>query len=404
LRIPEQRFQLHAPDWPGTKWFLPVAFWTRKPFTSWIASHIILPRMKPSCSIFRKVEAVSLLLPFLAAFVASAWAQGVVQGFEKEIQAVVAKTQDCVVRIKTIVPVTDVNKSAVVGEGLSVGSGFFIDTKGHILTTASVLRGADKAMVYWRDKTYEAQSLGYDIRTNVAVLKIDDTTPCLSLGNPHTLMTGSWSMVVGYPLDGPLCAEYGFVSDPSCIRGLIATQGSSQTGKLFATSRIRSSVRVYPGQSGSPQINVRGEVIGMVVHAMLDDSSTYALPITAACKIQKDLLKVHAPRHGWTGITVQEKRTEIRAENRKIAVDVFVGQPAHIAGIRPGDVLKKIGDKEITNFAEVVDATFYLSIGDTVNFSVERNGEVLRIPVKVAPRPTDQELLAMKTISSPPSP
>jgi len=326
----------------------------------------------------------------------------VMQGLESELQQVFEKTKGSVVQIKVIVPVRDDSKGELVGEGLSVGTGFFVDAAGHILTTASVLRGADRAVVYWQGKAYEARGVGNDPRTNVALLKIEASTPPLAVENSPTPKTGSMTMVVGYPMDGPLSLEYGFISDPSYVLGLISPQETGQAPQLFATSRIRTSVRVHPGQSGSPLLNRKGEAIGMIIYAMQDGASTFALPMAAARKIQGDLLEFHAPRHGWTGITIDIKSNELRSENQRITVrDVFEDQPGHRAGIRPGDVLRKIGDRDIRTPDDVIDATFYLSIGDTVNFAIERNGKALSCPVKVASRPSDRELMALKPVSFP---
>ena len=165
--------------------------------------------------------------------------------------------------------------------------------------------------------------------------------------------------------------------------------------RLFATTHIRSSVHVQPGQSGSPLLNSKGEVVGMVVCAMDDGSSTFALPITAARKIMDDLLKFHEARHGWTGISVEIR--DLGASVKGLAVsDVYETSPAHVAGIRSGDVLLRIGAREIRSPSDVVNATFYLSVGETVNVAVQRDGEELAVPVRVAARPSPTELARLK--------
>ncbi len=324
---------------------------------------------------------------------------GVMQGLESEIQSIFERTKDSVVRIKTIVPVTDSRKAEVVAEGLSVGTGFFVDGQGHIITAASVLRGADRAVVYWRGQTYEAQCLGSDLRTNLALLKIDAVTPSLPSGDPEALKVGSMAFAVGYPLDGPVSAEYGFVSDPSFISGFVSDQNATHMPQFVATSRIRCSARVQPGQSGSPLLNSKGEVVGVVVYALQEDGSTFALPITAARKIQNDLMQFHTPRHGWTGLTIEVRGDSLKTGSREIAIrDVFDGFPGQHAGIQPGDLLRKIGNREIHSAADVMNATFYLSIGETVNFTIERDHETLQLPLKVVERPSEKELAALKRI------
>lgn len=327
--------------------------------------------------------------PAVAEPTKKASSMSVMQGFESEIQGIFARTKDSVVQIKTILAVTDVKEGKVLGEALSAGTGFFSDHHGHILTASSVLRGASTAVVYWRGKSYEAQVLGQDARTNVALLKIDAETPCLAFGDPESLKVGSLTLAIGYPADAPISAEYGFISN---------VEGGNMP-KFFATTHIRSSVRAQPGQSGSPFLNSGGEVIGMVVYTMEDGSSTFSLPITAARKIERDLLAFHEPRHGWTGLTI-EVRNSIQADHGIAIRDVYQNCPGDQAGIVPGDTLLKIGAKTVRIPADVMNATFYLSVGETVDFTIERDGETMVLPVKVLPRPSEKELLALKPVTS----
>jgi serine protease Do len=315
--------------------------------------------------------------------------QNVMQNLETEIQKIFDRTKDSVVQIKTIVAVKDPQKGDVINEALGIGTGFFVDKKGHIFTAASILRGSKTAVVYWRGKAYEAQCVGQDPRTNLALLKIDAETPFLPVGEPDSLKIGSMALAIGYPADSPISAEYGYVSN----------LGSAQIPQVFATTHIRSSVRAQPGQSGSPFLNSKGEVVGIVTYALQDGSSTFALPITAAQKIQRDFLAFNEARHGWTGLTIELKNTQSSEGNIAIR-DVYQGCPGHSAGIEAGDLLVRIGDKKIQTPADVMNATFYLSVGEVVNFTVERDGEEKVFPVKVAARPTEQEMLVLKTVGS----
>lgn len=316
-------------------------------------------------------------------------AQSVVQGFEKEIEGIISRTKDCVVRIKALVPVRDANKGTVIAQGLSVGTGFFIDDQGTILTASSVLNGEDKAMVYWRGKAYEAQCLGQDSRTRVALLKIDAKTPLLPVGDAE-MKIGSIALVVGYPYEGQISAEYGFISNPNDVR----------MPQLFAVTHIRSSARVQPGQSGSPFLNSRGEVVGMVIMATEDGSSTFAIPMAAVRKIQRDFVEYHEARPGWTGLKIEQRSDRLSTADTITISGVYQGQSGHLAGVRVGDILRKIGDRVIRSAADVMNATYYLSVNETVNFTVERKGEILNLPVKIRPRPSDKELLAMKLVES----
>lgn len=318
-----------------------------------------------------------------------ACAQGVVQGFEKDIQGIFDRTKDSVVKIKTLLPVTDATKGVQITEALSYGTGFFMDGCGHILTAASVLRGSTNAVVYWRDKTYDAVSVGQDPRSNLALLKIESQTPLLPFGDPDALKVGLLTLAVGYPMDDPISAEYGFVSNVDPV----------QMVKLLPIAPIRCSIRAQPGQSGSPVLNSKGEVVGILIYAMMDGSSSFVLPITAAQKIVADLREFHESRPGWMGLTI-EVQGNSSAPDQKVRVrDVYQGCPGNQAGIVPGDVLLKIGSKPIRTAADVMKATFYVSVGETVQFLIERDGEEKAVTLKVVARPSEKELLALKRVS-----
>ena len=365
----------------------------------WIVLQKTLIQMDRRFLHFSKLSIIGFLSFGITGSGAKLFAQGVMQGLESETQAIVERAKDSVVQIKTIVPLTDAQSGREIAEGLSAGTGFFIDGEGSILTAASVVRGREKAVVYWRNQTYEAQSLGQDDRTNLALLKIDTKTPTLTLGDPETLKVGSLVLAVGYPYDGPLSAEYGSVSDPNVIQ---LQNFFTKSNIRSSVPHIRSSVRVQPGQSGSPLLNSKGEVVGMVVYAMDDGSSTFVLPITAIRRIQQDLAQFHAPRYGWTGVTIEAQMNNLKSADKEISIrGVYHGYPGDLAGIQPGDVLKRIGNREIRTPADVMNATFYLGVGETVNFTVEREGEVMTLPVKVVPRPTDEEMVKLKLQPSP---
>ncbi len=372
----------------------------------WTGFRMPLAWMRRRCFLSKRL-AFALLTAALLGSAGMLRAQGVVQGLEREVQAILERTQDAVVRIKAIVPVADAARKGGSAEGLSIGTGFFVDGNGLILTAASVLRGVDRALVYWRGNTYEAQTLGFDIRTNLAMLRVDPKDlpakpPVLPRGSPKTLKMGSMTLAVGFPMDGPLSVEYGFVSDPTFISGFMSDKNATRMPQFVATSHIRTSVRVQPGQSGSPLLNGKGELVGIVTYSLDQDGSTFALPITAAMKIQKDLVEYHAARYGWTGLTIVVRGDGLKASDREIAIqDVYEGYPAHRAGVQPGDILRRIGANEIRSPEDVIDATFYLSVGESVNFTVERDGKSIDLPLKVVQRPSEQEMSALKRVASP---
>ena len=144
--------------------------------------------------------------------------------------------------------------------------------------------------------------------------------------------------------------------------------------------------------------------MGILVYTTMDGSSSFALPITAAQKIQQDFLEFKIARHGWTGMTIDVLDNKLSPQEGIGIRDVFRDSPGHLAGIHSGDTLLKIGNKNIKSASDVINATFYLSVGETVNFTIRREEEIRVFPVKVFSRPTDEQLLTLKPVSSSPSP
>ncbi|MBV9463742.1 MAG: trypsin-like peptidase domain-containing protein, partial [Verrucomicrobiae bacterium] len=218
-------------------------------------------------------------------------AESALEQVEKEVERIFEVAKLSVVQIKAI------RQTAM--PPLAVGTGFFVDAEGSILTSSQIVSDSNEndIQVIWNGRKYDARRVGFDPRTNLALLKIPAAgTPPLKWGDSDKIRMGSLVIGVGFPSSSGVCPEVGNVS--SVDLGLLM--------KYFATSHIRTTVRVVDGQAGSPLLNSRGEVVGMIVAADTDSSHSYALPASAIKKIQPDLVKFHQPQYGFVGIGINE--------------------------------------------------------------------------------------------------
>ena len=135
------------------------------------------------------------------------------------------------------------------------------------------------------------------------------------------------------------------------------------------------------GEAGAPLLNFKGEVVGILVSSVDNGSACYALPIDAAEKIRSDFVRFGEARHGWIGINVAEapRRWMVR---RAEFTEIMPGTPAADSGAKPGDILLQVGKTKVHEPEDVIDASFFITAGDTVPITVMRGEEKMTFTVE----------------------
>ncbi len=321
----------------------------------------------------------------LVATTTAVLAAGLLETIDQEVTSIYEKSRDTVVKVHA-------QRQLQIGDSSfspahRVGTGFFIDKDGYILTAATVVGDADNCWIEWRGQKINARIIGRDLQTNVALLKIEPatgtTTPFLPQSDSDELRVGSMVITIGFPYDLPSAPAVGF------INGIDIRCGNH----IFATSHVRASCRLSPGQGGGPMLNTRGEVIGIAVAAHADDQC-YALPINAAHKICADLLQFGQPQYTWVGLGVSERQLNgnptISNQWQVFIQKIYSNTPAAMAGFREGDTLLSITSNEVHRSADVLNTMFYHRVGDTVAFTVLRDGQRQKLLLIVAARPPQE--------------
>src|SRR5262245_3536681 len=187
-------------------------------------------------------------------------------------------------------------------ESRSLGSGFILSNDGYIMTNAHVVDGADEITVKLTDKReYKAKVIGFDKRTDVALIKIDGTNnlPVVKFGDPNKLKVGEWVVAIGSP--------FGF--ENTVTAGIVSAKGRSLPQENFVPF-IQTDVAINPGNSGGPLFNMRGEVIG--VNSQIYSRTggfmglSFAIPADVALDIQKQLREKGRVARGRIGVVIQE--------------------------------------------------------------------------------------------------
>src|SRR6516164_834121 len=218
------------------------------------------------------------------------------------------------------------------------GTGFFVDPTGTLYTAYTVGGEAGNFTVEFGDKKIPARQLVADIRSGTAILKVDETTPALPIGKSQELELATPVISIGYPLDLPETPNFGMLAgfDRKCL------------GRYFSTIHLRANVPTQRGEAGAPLLNMKGEVVGIVVSGLGNNSACYAVPIEAAEKIRSDFVRFGEARHGWIGVNNVSPASHEVDGSRAMVTQVADDTPAARSGIKEGDVLLQVGQKKIT--------------------------------------------------------
>ena len=330
---------------------------------------------------FIAVTAFRFCLPLIFGFAGTAlYAQQAATEISREVKDVFTRSARAVVKIR-----------AIDEHGKLAGTGFFVDPTGTVYTAFAVGADADHFTVEFDGKELPARQLLADRRSGLAMLKVDDvTTPALPLGRSDELEVATPVLTVGFPLDLPQTPTF----------GMLAGFDRKFLGRYFNTTHLRVNLPTQRGEAGAPLLNFKGEVVGILVSSVDNGSACHALPINAAEKIRSDFVRFGEARHGWIGINVAEAATRMEGSRAQFT-DIMPGTPAADSGAKPGDILLQVGNTPVKEPEDVLDASFFITAGDTVPVTVLRGSEKLVFEVEAGFHPAAQRL---PVIASPLSP
>lgn len=288
------------------------------------------------------------------------------------------------------------NKNPGKKYGTSLGSGFLISEDGLIVTNYHVVANADKIKVVLSQcaeacQQYEAQVIGYDKKTDLAVLKISGVKglPYLQFGDSYKMKPGDWVIAVGNPFGLGGSVSAGIVSAISREIGL------SQNSDFIQTDVVLNS-----GNSGGPLCNVDGEVIGVNTAALYSNGGSvgigFAVPSDVVKPVVEALARGEQIQRGWIGIVIQEITNETKDSLGGDIFGVLVASvdkdgPAYKAGVKVGDVITAVNGEKMSGARRLVREVSSRKVGDTVTVSVVRDAlkskESVALKVKIEKMP-----------------
>lgn len=270
------------------------------------------------------------------------------------------------------------------------GTGFFIDPAGTLYTAFAVGGDTENLTVEFEGKNHPARLMMSDLRSGIAILKADIATPALPIGKSDQIEVATPVMTIGFPLDLPETPSF----------GMVAGFDRKFLGRLFHTTHVRVNVPTQRGEAGAPLLNFKGEVIGILVAQIENGSACYALPINAAEKIRNDFIRFGEPRHGWIGINVASREKPVEGSTAEMT-EIIKDTPAYGSGIQAGDILLQVGTTKVHQPEDVIDASFFITAGDTVPITVLRGNEKVTFDIQADFHPASRHA---PLIASPLSP
>ncbi len=273
------------------------------------------------------------------------------------------------------------------------GSGFLVSEDGYLLTNNHIVENADTVTVILKNgKEYDAEVIGRDPNTDVAVLKIEGRGfPYLKLGNSNTLQVGQWVIAVGNPLG----------LNATLTAGVVSAIDRSNLGLTPIENFIQTDAAINRGNSGGPLLNLEGEVVGMntaiATHTGGYMGIGFAIPSNLAEHIMEQLINNGSFTRGYLGVVLQQidqglaEAFDLKDAAGALIAEVAPDSPAKQSGLMRGDVILKYNGKDVENISVVRNAVSIMKPDDVIHLTIKRGEAIKTIDVKIGRHPGSSE-------------
>ncbi len=275
----------------------------------------------------------------------------------------------------------------------SLGSGFIISSDGYLLTNHHVVADAETVTVRLSDRReLEAQVVGSDERSDIAVLKIDAVDlPVVKLGKSAALEVGEWVLAIGSP--------FGF--DHSVTAGIVSAKQRALANETYVPF-IQTDVAINPGNSGGPLFNLAGEVVGINSQIYTRSGGfmglSFAIPIDVAMEVANQIKDKGFVTRGWLGVIIQEVSRDLAESfgldkpSGALVAKVLPDSPAHKAGLEEGDIILRFNGREVVHSADLPHYVGRVKPGQTAELNVVRAGQKQTLKVEIGALPDAQQI------------
>ncbi len=276
------------------------------------------------------------------------------------------------------------------------GTGVLTDAAGYLVTNQHVVDGATAIRVHVADgRDLPGELVGGDEVTDVALVKVDaDHLVPARLGNSEELKVGQLVLAIGHTL--------GLPGGPTVSAGVISALGRPLPGSDFVfEGLIQTDAAINPGNSGGPLVDLTGAVIGINTAVVpFAQGVGFAIPIHAVQRLAEDLRRHGRVVRPWIGISLVELRPEVARQYGTtpyaglLVAEVVPRSPAHRSGLRPGDVVVRVGPFEIHRLRDLLETLARFPVGSETELEFLRRGDTRRTTLPVEEQPQLDELRA----------
>ncbi len=285
----------------------------------------------------------------------------------------------------------------------ALGSGFFVDASGTIVTNHHVIADAEQITVRLTDgREFNARLLGSDEATDLAVLQIEGGPfPSVRFAREETLRVGDWVIAVGNPfgLEGTVTA------------GIVSALGRQNAGNSAYVDFIQISAPINSGNSGGPTFDLNGDVVG-VNSAIFSPTGGnvgigFAIPADTAMAVVDQLRSTGRVTRGYLGVQVQPLDAEIARglglseSDGALVAGVVPGGPGAQGGLRQGDVVLQIDGQAVHDSRDLTQRIGGYSVGRSARLEIWRDGRRQTVTVRLGERPSEQQLAAENDVDLP---
>lgn len=268
-------------------------------------------------------------------------------------------------------------------QSVSLGSGVIVSSNGYIVTNYHVVDDADEitVLVPGSSKEYKAKMVGTDQKTDLAVIKIEaQNLPAISFADSSKLLEGDVVFAIGNPLG----------TATSTSHGIISALNANSLGLNRYEDFIQTDININSSNSGGALINSTGALIGInsaIASRITNNSIGFAIPSNLVKTIAKKLISDGKVTRGYIGIgmaNLTEEQKEIyKNKQGALVTNVQDGKAASLAGLKRGDLIIKVDDREIKNVADLKNLINSTEPNTKIQITFERNSQIKTVPVNL---------------------